>query len=375
MKRLMIVLTHNFPKHDKDPSGKFIADMLTLTGVEHQVVGERGFSRGILGLIAYFAVTWWRVIRTKGPILAFWMYPAGIIAYLTGRRYWMVCVGIDIYMVERSGILRSMMKPVIAKADTLIFIGEKPKRTFDEIYKNQFIDKEHLCYLPVERVFIEAGKESQTRLTSPHPGPLPEGEGTTESKTRLTSPHPGPLPEGEGTRGARTPLKVVTVGSITPRKRMDISVLGARLLREKYDLSWTIVGKGSDYDKILAMKPQEVKIETFVKDLVPLYRQSDIFVLPSEDEGFGMVYLEAILCGCPVICRAHDGGHEIVRRTGGGLAVELSGSPEEQARAVADAIIEIKTNRQKYMNADVVERALVFADHALIKAKWLEALK
>jgi glycosyltransferase involved in cell wall biosynthesis len=340
----MIVLTHNFPKHEKDPSGKFIADMLTLTGAEYQVVGERGFARGIFGLFGYMAKTYVKVIPTKGPILAFWMYPAGILAYLTGRRYWMVCVGIDIYMVERSGILRSIMKPVIAKADTLIFIGEKPKRTFDEVYKNQFVDKEHLCYLPVEQVFIEEGKRS--------------------AKSSTFTP---PSKDGE--------LRVVTVGSVTPRKRMDISVLAAKSLREQYSLAWTIVGKGSELDSIMAMKPAEVKIETFVRDLVPLYREADVFVLPSEDEGFGMVYLEAILCGCPVICRANDGGHEIVRRTGGGLAVELSGSAEEQAQTVATAIAEIRNNRPKYMNADVAARALAFADHDSIKQKWLEAMR
>ncbi len=48
-------------------------------------------------------------------------------------------------------------------------------------------------------------------------------------------------------------------------------------------------------------------------DLVRLFQQADIFVLPSLAEGFGHVYLEALACGVPIICTDNTGGADIIR--------------------------------------------------------------
>lgn len=49
-----------------------------------------------------------------------------------------------------------------------------------------------------------------------------------------------------------------------------------------------------DRVKVLGMIPQE--------DLIALYHEADTFVFPSRYEGFGLPPLEAMACGCPVIC-------------------------------------------------------------------------
>jgi glycosyltransferase involved in cell wall biosynthesis len=61
-------------------------------------------------------------------------------------------------------------------------------------------------------------------------------------------------------------------------------------------------------------------------DLPDVYRQADVFVFPSLSEGMGLVALEAMACGCPVIVTTH-GPSEVVRDGIDGFVVP-AGEPE-----------------------------------------------
>ena len=43
------------------------------------------------------------------------------------------------------------------------------------------------------------------------------------------------------------------------------------------------------------------------------YRLADVYVMPSLGEGFGIVFLEAMSCGIPVVASKLDGGREALR--------------------------------------------------------------
>ena len=60
---------------------------------------------------------------------------------------------------------------------------------------------------------------------------------------------------------------------------------------------------------------------------------ADVVVYPSEDEVFGLVPIEALLAGTPVIVSDDSGCGEVVRSTGGGQLVQVG-----DARALARAI-------------------------------------
>ncbi len=101
---------------------------------------------------------------------------------------------------------------------------------------------------------------------------------------------------------------ILFVGTLQPRKNIS-RLIEAFSKIEKKDIDLVIVGKkGWLYEQILAT-PKKLDIEKRVKfldfvtneDLPSLYRNAQVFVLPSLYEGFGLPVLEAMKYGCPVI--------------------------------------------------------------------------
>jgi len=106
--------------------------------------------------------------------------------------------------------------------------------------------------------------------------------------------------------------------------------------------------------QVLARLPQD-EVE-FLDSLTPLalaetMSRSHVLVLPSVEDGFGMVMAQAMACGCPVICSTNTGGPDLLTDGMEGFVVpirdadaialrlqELSDSPERQ-RAMSEAAI------------------------------------
>jgi glycosyltransferase involved in cell wall biosynthesis len=81
-------------------------------------------------------------------------------------------------------------------------------------------------------------------------------------------------------------------------------------------------------------------------DMAVFFRNCDVHVLPSinNTETFGMVQVEAALCGTPTVASALPGVRVVSQMTGMGLTV-----PPRDARALADAICEILAHREQYV--------------------------
>jgi len=81
---------------------------------------------------------------------------------------------------------------------------------------------------------------------------------------------------------------------------------GIHLLQKCLDLigvHWTFVGWGPLSPKYWPQLPNNVTIIEYAdpEDIVPLYQQADLLILPSIGEGFPLVIQEALACGTPVL--------------------------------------------------------------------------
>ncbi len=102
---------------------------------------------------------------------------------------------------------------------------------------------------------------------------------------------------------------MLTVAQQTPRKGIfDMMALA----QECPDLTWVWVGGfpygvlSKDYVRIRQMKQkcgENVIFTGFVPDIVAAYSAADLFFMPSYAETFGLVILEALSSGLPVIAR------------------------------------------------------------------------
>jgi len=77
--------------------------------------------------------------------------------------------------------------------------------------------------------------------------------------------------------------------------------------------------------------------------LSSFYRLIDILVLASEKESFGLVQVEAMFSGCPVVVSNLPGARDPVEKTGAGEIVPV-GNP----RQLAQAIIKVLKNKRRY---------------------------
>jgi glycosyltransferase involved in cell wall biosynthesis len=90
-----------------------------------------------------------------------------------------------------------------------------------------------------------------------------------------------------------------------------------RILRALPETKYLIAGTGPDRSRIEKLAADvgvqnSVVFAGFVPNarLSELYNLCDLFAMPSKAEGFGIVYLEALACGKPVLAGNRDGSRD-----------------------------------------------------------------
>jgi glycosyltransferase involved in cell wall biosynthesis len=177
-----------------------------------------------------------------------------------------------------------------------------------------------------------------------------------------------PIPRGLFRQrfGLGTAPLVLFLGKITPRKRLDVLVRAFARLGQA-DARLVLAGNdmgGAAGARSLARSLGIGSRTVFTgllkgRDRLEALADAEVLVYPSQDEIFGLVPLEALLCGTPVIVADDCGCGEVVHGVGGGQVVPLG-----DADALSHAIEVVLTSAPAWRAAASVAAARVRAVYA-----------
>jgi 1,2-diacylglycerol 3-alpha-glucosyltransferase len=138
-------------------------------------------------------------------------------------------------------------------------------------------------------------------------------------------------------------IVITTVSRMTRKKGVqDLVTIALRLLKRYDSLLFLMIGEGP-LRKKLENKINELNLAQYFlftgevsrSTVLDLLDKSDIFVLPSPHEAFGIVILEAFLKKVPVVARNHSGVSDLITHGETGL---LADDDEQMARYIEELI-------------------------------------
>ena len=275
----VVVLTTSYPRHDDDPSGRFVADAverLCERGVAIDVVSPAVFgsfglaqSDGIANnlrrrpwaaplLVAAMTRAVRRAARDAELVHAHWL-PSGAVAAFAGKPFVVTLHGTDVALARH---IRPLAREALRRAREVIAVSESL-----------------------------AGEARE--LGAPSPRVIPNG---VEIPTTSA-------PEA-------TPSEVLFAGRLSEEKGIDDLLAAAAGLR------LVVAGDGP-------LRPRVPDALGFVPrdELARLYDRAAVVVCPSRREGFGVTCAEAMAHGRAVVASAIGGLTELVEHEVTGLLV------------------------------------------------------
>jgi phosphatidylinositol alpha-1,6-mannosyltransferase len=263
----------------------------------------------VFGRFAYSLKSLWLALQ-QGPfdvVFCGHVYMAPIawgVARLIGARFWLQTHGADIWKTRPA-----LLRRTIEAADMVTTVS---RGTRDSLLG--WVD------LPPHRVRVLPDTVQDKFV----PGPVSEA---LRDRLKLG---PGPI--------------LLTVGRLSAGERYKgheqvFGVLPA--LRRKFPTLVHVVAGSGDDRPYMEQRARELAAEGAVRflgfvpeeDLLGLYHLADLYVMPSTQEGFGIVYLEAAACGLRVVGGVGGGSADAVPDERVGVLVD----PVDQA-ALAAAI-------------------------------------
>jgi glycosyltransferase involved in cell wall biosynthesis len=146
----------------------------------------------------------------------------------------------------------------------------------------------------------------------------------------------------------RDAFVMVTIGRLVARKS-SVQLVQSLHAAQRADTHLLIVGDGPDAPAI-----EKAAIELGVRDRVHLLGQvsderkyralaiADVFASSSQHEGFGLVFLEAMAFGLPIVCYDHGGQTDFLATGVTGHVIRLNDQP-----AFTQAIVDMHEHAER----------------------------
>jgi glycosyltransferase involved in cell wall biosynthesis len=145
----------------------------------------------------------------------------------------------------------------------------------------------------------------------------------------------------------REPFRVLCVARQYPRKRIaDLITAFATVVQRLPQARLTVIGDGPEHGDLVALV-RRLALEGQVELLGALasdaevrawYGRASVFCLPSEQEGFGIVFLEAAAAGVPQVAGDSGGAAEAVVHGETGLVIRKPQDPQAVAAALGELL-------------------------------------
>jgi len=184
---------------------------------------------------------------------------------------------------------------------------------------------------------------------------------------------PRPTDDRAGDDGER-PIRLLYVGLLIPRKGLGTLIEALPLVRQAgVRFQAILAGHGPDKEGLMR-RARDLGVGDMIefpgrvgdRELPDLYRGADLFVFPSTKEGFGLVLVEAMACGLPVVTTALAPMTEVVGEAGlffrpgdpadlANAIVKAARDPELRSRMRSEGSRRV---RERFMWSRVAERSI-----------------
>jgi len=164
-------------------------------------------------------------------------------------------------------------------------------------------------------------------------------------------------------KAAKRPFRVITVGRLIAIKGLDLALRAFAAAELPADTELVLIGDGPWRQRLesltdtLGLSHQvDFRGQVDREDVLSAFRQSDVLLFPSF-EGAGMVVMEAMASGLPVVSLQHGGPGEYVDDTCG-IRVPVT-NPDEVVLRLAEGLRDLcdNTEQRQSMSQAALQRA------------------
>jgi glycosyltransferase involved in cell wall biosynthesis len=152
---------------------------------------------------------------------------------------------------------------------------------------------------------------------------------------------------------SRTPI-ILTVAGIEPRKGLDVLVKAVSLIPKEIRPKAVIKGGIRDYTYMRQLNTlvEKLALADWIRfdsstidydDLRQYYQAASLFVFPTRDDSLGVVVLEALHSGLPVVATSVGGIPDMIQNGVNGILIEPN-NPQELANVIS-RLLKDKTSR------------------------------